>query len=62
MLVKSFAKIVPSFVNVPSFVKFLRFPSAPILPEFVKVPLLITSAIIEPFALFVNVPPTVNES
>ena len=62
MLVKSFAKIVPSFVNVPLFVKSLRFPSAPILPEFVKLPLLITSAIIKPLALFVKVPPTVNES
>ena len=64
--------IVPEFEKAPdTLVVFLLVKVAPvlfvklpdvILPPFVKLPLLITSAIIEPLALFVKVPPTVKES
>ena len=63
--------IVPEFEKVPDTlvvlllvkvapVLFVKLPDV-ILPPFVNLPLLITSAIIEPLALFVKVPPTVNE-
>ena len=64
--------IVPELVKLPdTLVVFLLVKVAPvlfvklpdvILPSLVKLPLFMTSAIIEPLALFVKVPPTVNES